>query len=99
MVAEMENRIQGNLAEAKKLLRGWDHSTGISVDLQDAVRLASMAIEVAYRRAGEDRKRKELAASKEPVAGYPMDDWAHEVKDGNTHMGYQEWVQHKKEAG
>jgi len=29
---------------------------------------------------------------------YPIDDWRYDVAEGNTVLGYAEWVQHRKEA-
>lgn len=32
------------------------------------------------------------------VEKYPMSDWRWEVTEGNTVLGYKEWVQHKEES-
>ena len=29
---------------------------------------------------------------------YPKSDWQYEVKNGDTKLGYKEWVEHRKEA-
>ena len=29
---------------------------------------------------------------------YPIEDWQYEVQNGDTRLGYQEWLKHKREA-
>jgi len=31
-------------------------------------------------------------------AGHPVVDWQYEVNNGDTKLGYAEWVEHKKEG-
>ena len=30
--------------------------------------------------------------------GYPLSDWQYEVANGDTQLGYQEWVEHRVES-
>ena len=29
---------------------------------------------------------------------YPLEDWKYEVQNGDTRLGYHDWVDHKKES-
>lgn len=48
----------------------------------------------------EQRNRRvhnaEIASGGHPH--YPKKDWKYEVTNGDTRLGYEEWVQHKVEA-
>ena len=38
------------------------------------------------------------AWTKTQTPKYPIEDWRYEVANGDTKLGYKEWVQHQKES-
>lgn len=88
------------LDAAKLVLERWERG-----DLAEAVRRLSAAVNAAEEHDANTDERSSSAdqSGARPVdywgedPSYPVEDWQHEVANGNTRRGYWEWVASRRE--
>jgi hypothetical protein len=95
--AELITRAVNSFAAMREALKGMlQHAPAPSKNVRKEFHylVARRAADDALRLADAVEQIEELTLAEK----YPLTDWQDEVRAGDTRLGYEEWVQHRKEA-